>query len=179
MVTGEAGIKLVDSEVDKFHCGTPATGWISGGHPDASHRCWARGWPHCQLPSEPPNQVHDWRVNVKVINWNTHCFYFLVDAPNCDPGYCTEWKMTPFNTPFDLGPKMIILMLRFQQKPETWPTNAVTCPSILIPSRLWVAYLTSLVNQTPKAGVAGWQIWPGTRGLIMSNNKLKMGLIIN
>ena len=20
-----------------------------------SHRCWARGWPHCQLPSEPPS----------------------------------------------------------------------------------------------------------------------------
>ena len=25
--------RLVDSEVDEFHCGTLATGWLSGGHP--------------------------------------------------------------------------------------------------------------------------------------------------
>ena len=86
-ITGEAGSKQVDSEVDKFHCGTPARGWlsVSGGHPTV-----AEGEVDRIVNFHRSHQVHDWRSNVKVINWNTHYFYFLVDAPNCDLGYCTE-----------------------------------------------------------------------------------------
>ena len=87
MVTGEAGIMLVDSEVDKFHCGTPARGWlsVSGGHPTVAEREVDR-----IVNFHRSHQVHDWRSNVKVINCNTHYVYFLVDVPNCDLGYCTE-----------------------------------------------------------------------------------------
>ena len=84
-VTGEAGTKLIDSEVDEKRCGTSATGWMEGGHPTV-----AEGEVGRTVYFRWGSQLHNWKVDVKVLNCNTHYVYHLVDAPNCSLGYCTE-----------------------------------------------------------------------------------------
>ena len=84
-ITGEAGTKLVDSSVDVLHCGTYASGWLSGGHPTVDEGEVAR-----TVNFNCYGDSSRWSVDVKVINCNTHFVYYLVDTPLCHLGYCTE-----------------------------------------------------------------------------------------
>ena len=87
-ITGEAGSKLVDSEVDELHCGTFATGWMEGGHPTFAEGEVRRT---VHFPSKWNGiDFGKWSANVKVVNCRTHYVYYLVDTPNCSLGYCTE-----------------------------------------------------------------------------------------
>jgi len=84
-ITGEAGTKLVDSPADKEHCGTSATGWLSGGHPTV-----AEGEVDRTVNFNWNGNTAAWGADVKVVNCNTHYVYYLADTPNCSLGYCTE-----------------------------------------------------------------------------------------
>ena len=84
-ITGEAGTKLIDSPVDKNHCGTHATGWLSGGHPTVDEGEVAR-----TVNFNYNGNSALWSADVKVVNCNTHYVYYLVDTPTCSLGYCTE-----------------------------------------------------------------------------------------
>ena len=84
-ITGEAGTKIVDSPVDKDHCGTDATGWLSGGHPTVAEGEVAR-----TVNFNWGSNTASWSATVKVVNCNTHYVYYLVDTPNCHLGYCTK-----------------------------------------------------------------------------------------
>ena len=85
-ITGQAGTKIIDDPVDYTHCGTTATGWLSGGHPSPGEGvvtrkvCFKHGNNDC------------WReATVDVLNCNSAYYvYYLVDTPVCHYGYCTE-----------------------------------------------------------------------------------------
>ena len=85
-VTGEAGTKMIDTPVAGDHCGTGATGWLTGEHPSPCEGvvtrtvCFKHYGEDCQ-----------WQVDVNVLNCNNDYFvYYLVDTPICALGYCTE-----------------------------------------------------------------------------------------
>ena len=73
-ITGGAGTKLADFDVAEKHCGTYASGWMSGGHPTV-------------FQGEVTRTV--WNIRIKVINCNTHYVYYLEEVPHCVLGYCT------------------------------------------------------------------------------------------
>ena len=85
-ITGEAGTKIFDSPVEKHHCGTAASGWLSGGHPSPEEGLVTRTV--CFVATD--NDCL-WEAHVDVLNCNDAYFvYYLVDTPTCNLGYCTE-----------------------------------------------------------------------------------------
>ena len=85
-VTGEAGTKIIDSPVEKHHCATSASGWLSGGHPSLGEGVVSRRV--CFVTSD--NDCL-WEADVDVLNCdNAYFVYYLVDTPTCNLGYCTE-----------------------------------------------------------------------------------------
>lgn len=84
-ITGEAGTKLIDSPVDDSHCGTYGTGWLSGGHPTV-----AEGEVDRTVNFNYYGDNAKSSSDIKVVNCNTHYVYYLVRAPLCNLGYCTE-----------------------------------------------------------------------------------------
>ena len=87
-ITGQAGTKIVDDPVDYYHCGTRATGWLSGGHPSPGEGVVTRKV--CFVYSLP-NDDCNWEADVDVLNCNNAYYvYNLVDTIHCSLGYCTE-----------------------------------------------------------------------------------------
>ena len=82
---GTGGAKLVDSPVDQKHCGTDATGWLSGGHPTVAQGEVAR-----TVNFKYSNNNARWKADVKVVNCGSNYVYYLVKTPVCHLGYCTE-----------------------------------------------------------------------------------------
>ena len=72
-ITGEAGTKLVDSEVEDKHCGTHATGWMDGGHPTVAEGEVNRTVNFNYVGNNAWNSR-----NIKVVNCNTHYVYYLI-----------------------------------------------------------------------------------------------------
>ena len=86
-ITGQAGKKIIDSPVDKYHCGTVLTGWLSGGHPSPDEGVVTRTV--CFKSSSTSDCGY--QAEVEVLNCNNAYFvYYLVDTPVCTLGYCTE-----------------------------------------------------------------------------------------
>ena len=83
-VTGEAGTKLVDTPAVEKHCGTYATGWLSGGHPTV-----AEGEAYRTVNFSWGGDTASWSATVKVVNCNTHYVYYLKEN-SCTSGDCTE-----------------------------------------------------------------------------------------
>jgi len=81
-ITGEAGTKLIESQVDINHCGTKFGGWLSGGHPTVEQGEVSR--------TINFNNYPDFTNQAKVINCGTHYVYHLDNVPACNAGYCTE-----------------------------------------------------------------------------------------
>lgn len=87
-ITGQAGTKIIDEPVDTYHCGTTSTGWLSGGHPSPGEGVVAR---KVCFNAAGDDCHYEASRYVDVLNCNdAYYVYYLVDAPTCDLGYCTE-----------------------------------------------------------------------------------------
>jgi len=85
-ITGQAGTKIIDDPVDPSHCGTYVTGWLSGGHPSLGEGVVTR-----KVCFKRSNNDCLWEADVDVLNCNNAYYvYYLVDAPLCHLGYCSE-----------------------------------------------------------------------------------------
>ena len=86
-IMGEAGTKIIDAPVDQYHCGTSATGWLSGEHPSPGEGLVTR---KVCFKDYYGNDCA-YQADVDVLNCNNAYFvYYLVDTPWCVMGYCTE-----------------------------------------------------------------------------------------
>ena len=83
-ITGGAGTKLADFVVAEKHCGTYASGWMSGGHPTVFQGEVTR-----TVNFNSHGNRAQWTNSIKVINCNTHYVYYLEEAPQCMLRYCT------------------------------------------------------------------------------------------
>ena len=83
-ITGGAGTKLADFDVAEKHCGTYASGWMSGGHPTVFQGEVTR------IVNFYLHGERTWKTSsIKVINCNTHYVYYLEEVPHCPLRYCT------------------------------------------------------------------------------------------
>ena len=83
-IAGGAGSKLADTIIPEDHCGTSATGWMTGGLPSVQEgeviRTVNFNW-----EGNPAR----WTTSIRVVNCETHYVYYLPDAPDCKLAYCT------------------------------------------------------------------------------------------
>ena len=78
-----AGTRIPESSPGEYHCGTSATGWLSGVHPitpgapiDAKF-CFALGGNDCMRSTQG-----------KVTNCGSYFVYYLENTPYCNIRYC-------------------------------------------------------------------------------------------
>ena len=64
-ITGQAGTKIIDSPVDVSHCGTAATGWLSGEHPSPGEGVVTR-----RVCFNYDGNPCNWKADVDVLNCN-------------------------------------------------------------------------------------------------------------
>ena len=82
---GDAGTKMPDQCVPKYHCGTHAPGWLNGAHPTVADGAvqrkvcfsWTSGC--CQ-----------WSRDITVRNCGAFYVYKLPEAPGCQMRYCGD-----------------------------------------------------------------------------------------
>merc|ERR1719270_412181 len=80
-----AGLQLPEGSVVPYHCGTSATGWLNGSHPNNlgdtvdMEVCFNGGSDKCQ-----------WMVSIQVKNCGHFYLYYLEDTPYCPLRYCSE-----------------------------------------------------------------------------------------
>ena len=88
-VGGGAGQRIVEHPVSPMHCGTAATGWLSGGHPNVSEGMVSRS-----VCFNTGSESCAWHLSVEVLNCkflNINIFFYLLpDVPTCYLGFCTE-----------------------------------------------------------------------------------------
>ena len=75
----------MDSRI--VQCGTDATGWLSGDHPTPGEGVVTRTV--CFNPGGNDDCYYEENVDILNCN-NAYYVYYLVDAPVCYGGYCTE-----------------------------------------------------------------------------------------
>ena len=81
--TMPAGTRIPESSPGKYHCGTLATGWLSGVHPTTpgastnAKFCFAWGNTDCSYSNQG-----------KVTNCGSYFVYYLENTPNCALRYC-------------------------------------------------------------------------------------------
>jgi len=84
-VTGGAGTQLADTQVASRHCGTQATGYLTGGHPSVEEGEVTR-----TVNFNWDGKPASWTKTVRVTNCGSYYVYHLVDVGGvCDLGYCT------------------------------------------------------------------------------------------
>jgi len=83
-ITGLAGTRLADTQIAESHCGTTATGSLSGGHPTIAQGEVAR-----TINFNYNGNPARWTATAMVINCGAYYVYHLENSPNCHLGYCT------------------------------------------------------------------------------------------
>ena len=84
-MSGEAGTRMPEHEINYGHCGTGATGWLNGKHPNEDGQivdrqvCFTSGGNSC-----------NWNIQVQVIKCDVYFLYYLEDTPACNLRYCSE-----------------------------------------------------------------------------------------
>ena len=80
-----AGTKMLEVTIPDYKCGTHATGWLNGTHPDllgeTVDRTVCFNW---------ASNSCTWSSSVKVKNCGGYFLYYLPKAPNCQLRYCAE-----------------------------------------------------------------------------------------
>jgi len=82
-----AGKQIPEETPGAYHCGTSATGWLNGSHPqftDATFKemvCFDYG--------QGPTSICDRNVNVEITNCGDFFVYLLPEVPSCYLRYCS------------------------------------------------------------------------------------------
>ena len=82
---GASGKQIPEETPGAYHCGTSATGWLNGSHPqftDATFKelvCFDYG----------PTSICDRNVNVEITNCGDFFVYLLPEVPSCYLRYCS------------------------------------------------------------------------------------------
>ena len=78
-----AGTRIPESSPGRYHCGTSATGWLSGTHPTSTAEsvdvkfCFESNGDYC-----------DYSTNGKITNCGGFFVYYLENTPDCPLRYC-------------------------------------------------------------------------------------------
>ena len=84
-MSGDAGTRMPEHQINIYHCGTTFPGWLNGKHPTENglivdrQVCFTRSSDSCYMDRQ-----------VQVIKCDTYFLYYLEDAPNCLMRYCSE-----------------------------------------------------------------------------------------
>ena len=82
--TGAAGSKIAETPQGNSVCGTHATGYMDGGHPDVSDGEVAR-----TVYFDFNNDDQYKQTDIYIINCWSYFVYYLPDAPVPNSGYCS------------------------------------------------------------------------------------------
>ena len=80
-----AGTKIPEVAPPKWHCGTVATGWLNGAHPDGLGQTVSR-----EVCFNWNGDKCNWKATIKVTNCGGFYVYELPRTPNCNLRYCAE-----------------------------------------------------------------------------------------
>ena len=85
--TGSAGNKMADTLVPKYHCGTSATGYLTGGHPTVGQGAVSR-----RVCFHWSDNDCLWSNDIRVRNCGAFYVYELSKPPVCTLRYCGNQK---------------------------------------------------------------------------------------
>ena len=85
--TGSAGNKMADTLVPVNHCGTSATGYLTGGHPTVAQGAVTR-----RVCFHWSNNNCRWPTDIQVRNCGAFYVYELSKPPACVLRYCGNQK---------------------------------------------------------------------------------------
>ena len=85
-MSGDAGTRMPEHEVEYHHCGTHLSGWLNGNHPTENDQIVDRQ----VCFGVAPNDLCRVQVQVQVIKCDTYFLYYLEDCPTCFARYCSE-----------------------------------------------------------------------------------------
>jgi len=86
--TGAAGNKMADTLVPRYHCGTNAPGYLTGGHPSVAQGAVSR-----KVCFHWSSHNCRWSINIRVLNCGAFYVYELSKPPaGCDLRYCGNQK---------------------------------------------------------------------------------------
>ena len=89
-MSGDAGTRMPEHEVEFHHCGTHLSGWLNGNHPTENDQIVDRQVCFGLSPND------SCRVQVQVIKCDTYFLYYLEDREDledllsCSARYCSE-----------------------------------------------------------------------------------------
>ena len=78
---------MPEHEIDRYHCGTNAPGWLNGNHPTENYLIVDREV--CFNYYFGDSSCY-YNIQVQIIKCDTYFLYYLEDAPRCNLRYCSE-----------------------------------------------------------------------------------------
>ncbi|XP_020603796.1 uncharacterized protein LOC110042769 [Orbicella faveolata] len=129
---GAAGYRMADKCVPVNHCGTAASGWLSGSHPTVAEGVVTRKVCYHYYSYYWSSNCCLWSNNIRVRNCGAFFLYELPKPPSCDLRYCGNGS-AGFLVMMDLKRK--VQWLEDVQKMELGVEPTLSAQVFAVPSR--------------------------------------------